>query len=1304
MKLNKPLQNAIIVGLTGLVIMGLLLFLEYKSISVASDKQHFIVLSENSLLYTLFGASIVFIGIVFVILSFLTYKILNKNNLVNEALLISEKRFRTIFEEAPLGIALMDGSSGIIHDANPKYLEILGLKKEMLGKIKWMDLTHPDDLAESAKYKSGINERGLKNFKLLKRYNHTNGHVVWGNLSVSAIEGREKTHPLYLCMLEDITEQRKSEEKIKESEQKYRSLVDNASDIIMTLDLEDKITFINYTGGGYTPEQIIGSSAYNFVAPEYYEMVKQTHDYVKEYKQHKTYETVSHGLDGISRWFLTNVGPILADDKVTGLTLFTKDITSRKQTEEALRSSENELRKIFSVMEEIIFELDEDGKYLKIAPTNPSLLYKSAEVLLNKNIKEFFPADEASFFIAKIQESLNENKTINLEYNLTIFDRPIVFEASVSPLTKTTVLWIARDITERKHIEAERIKNQKNFEDAQRLAKIGSWEFNLSTFETQWSPEMYRIFEVKKNLSENLLDIYKTMCYPTDLEKIEKLTQEALSQGEGYQYEHRIVCANGKVKYLSCIGEVVKDENGKIIALKGTEQDITEVKKMQDLLKEKEQNASLIRYAAQLPGAMYQFRFFPDGSFYFPFVSDGATELCGLSVEEVKKDAIKAFGLIYEEDFETMIQSIKVSMSNLEYWTQDFRIKHPAKGIVWIRGNSRPEKLEDGSILWHGYFQNITDAKLAEEALKISRDKLEAAFNGSNDAIMLLTRKGFFDCNPKTLEMFGLTDRNEFVECHPSDLSPPVQPDGQSSVVKSQIMIEHAFEKGVNRFEWVHQRKNGDVFPAEVLLSAFTYGHEQVLQATVHDITERKMAENKIKENEALLSTILQTLPVGVFGKNIKRNFEFSLWNKKAEEIFGIKSEDCIGKTDYDFFPKQNADFYRQKDIEAIKTEGILDISEEVVESQNRRVIVHTKKTVVRDLNGDPHFLLGVSEDITEQREGEEKIRKSEEKYRSVVENAADIIIVTDSQSNIQFINRIREDVAMPSVIGKSIYDYISPEYHELVKQKLKKIYESKVSQNYEIQGVDRNGEKAWYSTNAGPIFSGKEVVGVTLITRDITERKTAEEKTRHSLKEKEILLKEVHHRVKNNLQIILSILNLQYANISDKKTLELLRDVRSRIKAMSFIHELLYQANDFSSINFSEYISNITTNLIYSYTQKEIDLKLDVGNVFLDLDRAIPCGLIINELLTNAFKYAFTEQTEGEISISLKKTDDQIKLIVADNGIGFPISIDYKNTESLGMQLVMTLIQQLRGEIQLDNTNGARYTIIFAHHSNQQH
>jgi two-component sensor histidine kinase len=215
----------------------------------------------------------------------------------------------------------------------------------------------------------------------------------------------------------------------------------------------------------------------------------------------------------------------------------------------------------------------------------------------------------------------------------------------------------------------------------------------------------------------------------------------------------------------------------------------------------------------------------------------------------------------------------------------------------------------------------------------------------------------------------------------------------------------------------------------------------------------------------------------------------------------------------------------------------------------------------------------------------------------------------------------------------------------------------------------------------------------------DITERKLILEQINQSLQEKEVLLKEVHHRVKNNLQVISSILNLQSSYVKDEATINVLRESQNRIKSMAFIHESLYQADNFSSINFADYVVNLLQNLMQSYSKLNQTVKLNVQleTIFLNLDLAIPCGLIINEIISNALKYAFVENKEGdEITIKIKKIDERVQLFIGDNGVGLPENIDYKNTESLGLQLVVTLVGQLFGNIELDSVNGTKYTISF--------
>ncbi|MEK7251478.1 MAG: histidine kinase dimerization/phosphoacceptor domain -containing protein [Bacteroidota bacterium] len=215
----------------------------------------------------------------------------------------------------------------------------------------------------------------------------------------------------------------------------------------------------------------------------------------------------------------------------------------------------------------------------------------------------------------------------------------------------------------------------------------------------------------------------------------------------------------------------------------------------------------------------------------------------------------------------------------------------------------------------------------------------------------------------------------------------------------------------------------------------------------------------------------------------------------------------------------------------------------------------------------------------------------------------------------------------------------------------------------------------------------------------DITERKKAEEQIHTSLREKEVLLKEVHHRVKNNLQIISSLLKLQSGFVEDKRALELFRESQDIIRSMALIHEKLYRSDDLSSVNYSEYITEVATNLFRSYgiNTDAILLSVDVANVAWGLDTAIPVSLIINELISNSLKYAFPNGRQGQISIRLYTYDGMyFTLVVSDNGVGIPEHVDIQQTESLGLQLVAALTDELQGKLTLDRFKGTRFTITF--------
>ncbi len=211
--------------------------------------------------------------------------------------------------------------------------------------------------------------------------------------------------------------------------------------------------------------------------------------------------------------------------------------------------------------------------------------------------------------------------------------------------------------------------------------------------------------------------------------------------------------------------------------------------------------------------------------------------------------------------------------------------------------------------------------------------------------------------------------------------------------------------------------------------------------------------------------------------------------------------------------------------------------------------------------------------------------------------------------------------------------------------------------------------------------------------------RKKAEQEISESLKEKEVMLKEIHHRVKNNLQIVSSLLFFQSKKISDRQTLEIFRDGENRVKSMALIHEKLYQAEDLANIDFKEYVKNLATFLFQSYgvDRTKFNLKNNVKDVKLGIDTAVPCGLIINELITNSFKHGFKGKDSGEIIIDMyHKGNNKLFLQVSDNGIGIPKELDIKKVDSLGLRLVENLTIQLCGNIKYYSNNGTTVEIIF--------
>ena len=353
----------------------------------------------------------------------------------------------------------------------------------------------------------------------------------------------------------------------------------------------------------------------------------------------------------------------------------------------------------------------------------------------------------------------------------------------------------------------------------------------------------------------------------------------------------------------------------------------------------------------------------------------------------------------------------------------------------------------------------------------------------------------------------------------------------------------------------------------------------------------------------------------------------------------------------------------------------------------------------VRDTSGEVSRIVGIAQDITRQKEAEESLRATSVLLSSLIDNLHAGIVVEDMSRRVIHLNpafcKMFELTApLESLLG--IDSKLVFREQEVWAQRNDEIIRAGEECRAE-EMVSESGRV--FSRDYFPLSVDGDCQYHLWRYEDITDRKRSDERIRASLKEKEVLLKEIHHRVKNNLQVISSLLNLQANQIKDKEAAQVFRDSQSRVKAMSLVHERLYQSSDLASINFAGYVQDVTRHLLRSYqsSPRGVRMLVDVDPVSFNIDTAIPCALIINELVSNAFKYAFPNGREGEIRIRLNQTGgEDLNLCISDNGVGFPAHVDWEHTDSLGLHLVRSLTDQLNGTIKCHFDQGARFDICF--------
>jgi PAS domain S-box-containing protein len=792
------------------------------------------------------------------------------------------------------------------------------------------------------------------------------------------------------------------------------------------------------------------------------------------------------------------------------------------------------------------------------------------------------------------------------------------------------------------------------------------------------------------------------LIHPHDRENVNNIFANALSgKQKTYNIEYRFKQKDGHYKWINDFGSMVQEED--IMFLIGSVQDINERKKGEQARKKSEKS---LRESEEKYKAIMDYSsdaiFLADFEGNFVECNKKAEKLLDYSQDEILKLNVR--DIHPSEELEKVQENYeKVFTGNMGIVDTLVLTKDKRKVPVAITGSMI--EYGDKKII-QGIFRDITERKKAEKSLINSEKRYKALYSSMNEGVALhevIYDAGgvpvdyeIIDVNHAYEEIIGINRKRilgkKATEAYGAVKAPYLEIYSKVAQTGNPTSFETYFEP-------MHKHFNISIFSP----SKGTF-------ATVfEDITTRKKAEEALKESEEKYKTLFESEPdytilLGWDGVIIDLNVA-------AEQIIGKSKEELVGKqyTELEIFPKDDIDLLEEKFSDLFKNKNVAPFECTIFDKNGDIRWGKTSLTIIKK-NKAPDYILVIFNDITERKIAENKLKSSQIQLVNAMEMSnlvnweydvtSDTFTFDDRFYALYGTTAERED---GTHMSSEVYvrEFLHPDDLYMVADETEKAIKTSdpdyVSQ-VEHRIIRRDGNIRHIVVR---IAITKDANGRTIKThgtnQDITELKEKEEEIKKSLEEKKVLLREIHHRVKNNMQIISSLLNLQIQHVEEEQAVNVLKESQGRVKSMSMVHEKLYQSPSFTNINFKEYVERLVLDIFYSYGIKtgSIESVFDIEDINISIETAIPLGLIINELVTNSVKYAFP-QGEGTITINLKSLPDKMELIIADDGIGLPSDISIENTETLGLQLVNNLSNQIDGEIQLERSHGTKFKIIF--------
>jgi PAS domain S-box-containing protein len=887
------------------------------------------------------------------------------------------------------------------------------------------------------------------------------------------------------------------------------------------------------------------------------------------------------------------------------------------------------------------------------------------------------------------------------------------------------IVSVKPDITQHKAAEEIFRKSEEKYRIVAEQTGQLVYDYDLKTGEIDWGGAIKELTGYSPEEFRQVgLEGWRDHIHPEDREKVMTSHTRCRKTGGAFFEEYRFKRADGSYVTVEDEGVYLKDESGNISKAFGVIKDIEEKKLAQKKLLESEER---FRVAAEQTGQIV---------FEHDHINDvltwaGAiTEITGYSTEEFRKFVGKTWAEhIHPEDRERALAEFKKFREKDSHFRVEYRFRRKDGNYFHVEDSGLYLRNEKGQIRKAiGVIKDITPIKLAAEKLQESEERFRVAAEKTGQLV--------YDCDVAS-DCIKWAGAVEDISGYTSE---EIHKLTAGELLKKHIHPED-YEKAVKYFrtvfkvggsysqEYRFKRKSGDYIYVE---DCGTYlrdkeGRVYRMIGVIKNITERKLATEELRRSEERFRIVAEQTGQLVYDYDVPED-KIS-WAGAIKELMDYGDEEFKKLSRLEDWKELLHPEDRKRAVDSYNR--CLEKGDKYCEEYRLKrkdgtdLYVENRGVCLKDENGRIYRMLGANKDITQLKHSLEKVRESEEKYRSFIQNFKGIAFQGNVDFDPVFAEGLMEEITGYSeeefLSGKVRWDMIVKEEDRLRifedAEKLKNIPGTIIKREYRIRHKD--GEVRWVNEIIQNISdsSGKPVL-VQGSVYDITERKKAEEALTRT---EEIRKKEIHHRIKNNLQVISSLLELQADKFKDREVIEAFRESQNRVASMAIIHEELYRTGDAETLDFSAYLRKLTSDLLSSYTvrKEDVKLKLETEDIFLGMDTAIPLGIIINELVSNALKHAFPAGRRGEIRIKLCRKEisennnigkirgnndrgSQIKnsylysLVVSDDGLGFPESIDFKNTDSLGLQLVNILVEQLEGTIEMEKHGGTTFKIGF--------